>query len=270
MNPFTYVVLRYVHDNAAGESLNVGVLLSAANGDFVDLRVDRHHGRLSATFRDFPVDFHRHAMRSLNQKVRQIRSHADMGQGSLFPLGDAGKVIRALWPDAGLNYQASETKAGEARDLRQALDALYDRFVTRQAPDRRPRQRRADEDVWKDMARRLPAPVAMRLRSASIEAGPFTFRFDHTYQNGKLHVIEPLSFDLLEADSVRDKSMRWIGYASHLMPYLGTLSLVVEGPEQDKVKPAYQSALEILRGAVEVYELNQADRLSNVLSQLMR
>lgn len=269
MIPFTYVVLRYVHDNAAGESLNVGILLVAGEGEVVDCRLERNSGRLAATFRNFDSGFHRSTMRSLEGDVRRLRNLALHGQRSLFPFGDAGKLIRTLWPDTGLNYRASEVKVGNAKDLGQTLDALFERFVTSQEPDRRGRRRRDDEDVWRDVHKRLPTKVAMRLHPASLQAGPFTFRFDHAYQNGKLHVVEPLSFDLLEPDTVRDKSMRWIGYASHLKPYLGTLNLVVEGPDRDEVLPAYRSALKILRDSADVYELDQADRLTHELERIM-
>ena len=269
MIPFTYVVLRYMHDSAAGESLNVGILLVSAEGEYVDCRLERHTGRLTAAFRDFDAAFHRRAMRSLEFEARTLRDRALIGQRSLFPIENAGKLIRALWPDIGLSYQASEMKAGTAKDLNGALDALFERFITSQEPDRRGRRRREDEDVWRDVQKRLPVQVAMRLQPAILEATPFEFKFDHTYQNGKLHVVEPLSFDMLESDTVRDKSLRWVGFALHLKPFVGTLNLVVEGPGRDEVRPAYRSALKILQNSADVYEIDQADRLATELERLM-
>jgi len=184
-------------------------------------------------------------------------------------LMDAGAQLRLIWPDKGLNYQATEVRAGATEDLRAELDGLFDRFVTSQAPDRRPRARREDADVWKEVTHRLPADLALKLQPTKVEAGPFSFKFEHTYQNGSLHVVEPLSFDLLETDSVREKSLRWLGYAQHLKPYLSTLRLVVAGPDSDDVAKAYRSALGILSKATEVYEADQTDRLSHDLQKLM-
>ena len=269
MIPFTYVVLRYVHDNAAGESLNVGVLLVSAEGEYVDCRLERHTGRLSAAFRDFDAAFHRRAMRSLEYESKAIRHRALHGQRSLFPFDNAGKLIRAVWPDIGLNYQASDVKAGAAKELDRALDALFERFVTSQEPDRRGRRRRDDEDVWRDVSKRLPMRIAARLQAATVEAPPFRFKFEHAYQNGKLHIVEPLSFDMLEPDTVRDKSLRWVGFSLHLKPFVGTLNLVVEGPDSPEVGPAYRSALVILRNSADVYEIAQTDRLATTLEHLM-
>ena len=269
MPPFTYVVLRYVHDSVTGESLNVGVLLVSSPEEYANCRLEMNHGRLAAAFRDFDSEFHRHTMRGLDRDVRRLRDLSLHGQRSLFPLGDAGKLIRTLWPDTGLSYRASEVKVGATENLDRTLESLFKRFVTSQEPDRRGRRRRDDEDVWRDVHRHLPAKVAMRLHSASVEAGPFVFKFDHAYQNGRLHVVEPLSFDLLESDTVRDKSMRWIGYASHLKPYLGTLNLVVEGPTREEVRPAYHSALGILRNVTDVYEIDQAEKLTRELERIM-
>lgn len=174
-----------------------------------------------------------------------------------------------MWPDIGLSYRASESKTGSAKNLDQAVEALFSRFVTSQEPDRRGRKRRDDEDVWRDVSKRLPVLVASRLHPATIEAAPFTFRFDHAYENGKVHVVESLSFDMLESDYVRDKSLRWVGFSLHLKPFIGTLNLVVEGPETEEVRPAYRSALEVLGKSANIYEIEQADRLSSELERLM-
>ena len=269
MIAFTYVVLKYVHDSAAGESLNVGVLLVAPELGFVDFRIDPSVARLSSAFRNFNATLYRSVMRNLQLQVDAWNRPLVEGQMSLLDLRDAGAHIRWIWPDRGLNYQATEARAGEAEDPRQALDSLFDRFVVRQAPDRQPRVRRDDLAVWKEVNTRLPADISTRLIPARVDAGPFQFRFDHTYRNGKLHIVEALSFDLLESDSVRDKSLRWMGYAQHLQPYLGSLRLVVEGPDKPEVLGAYRSAVSILSAATKIYEADQTDRLTHDLELLM-
>lgn len=266
---YTYVVLRYVHDNAAGESLNFGVLLVAPEVNFVGCRFDPTVRRLTGTFRGFNTDLHRQMIQELKGHSERWNRQYQREQQLLFPLSNAERQVREMWPDRGLNYQATEARAGTGDDPQQALDALFNRFVTRQAPDRKPRNRRDDADIWKEIHTSLSSGVASKLHPSEVDTGFFAFKFEHTYRNGLLHVVEPLSFDLLEADSIRDKSLRWMGYAQHLIQHIGSLRLVVSGPNQLSAKNAYDNAIKMLSTVTEVYELHQARRLEHDLENLM-
>ena len=91
MTPFTYVVLRYVHDTSAGESLNLGVVLVAPEPGFIDCRLDFSFGRLTPAFRGFDVHLHRRTLRAVQDQVDRWRSAYDRGQLSMFPLTGCGK-----------------------------------------------------------------------------------------------------------------------------------------------------------------------------------
>src|SRR5438552_17908486 len=51
--PYTFSVIRYVHDPIAGESLNVGVLLFSGEAAILDVMLEYRYERSSATFARF-------------------------------------------------------------------------------------------------------------------------------------------------------------------------------------------------------------------------
>jgi hypothetical protein len=127
--PFTYVVIRYVHDASAGESLNVGVLLVEDDSTWVGCRVDTSAKRFINAFQGFDAALHQEVTHGLLARVKDI--HRFLGHSSF---GDAGRVIRGCWPDAGLTYRYSEVKAGVSENLEATLDTLYERFIVEQSP----------------------------------------------------------------------------------------------------------------------------------------
>ena len=61
--PYTYTVLRYVHDIATGEFLNVGVALFAPEPRFVNAVCRTNFARLKAVFPSLDGDSFRASMR---------------------------------------------------------------------------------------------------------------------------------------------------------------------------------------------------------------
>ncbi len=72
--PYTYCVLRYVHDPAAGEALNVGVLAYAPSEHWVARQIEQRYARLSATFRGFNGHQYRAASRRTLSAVEALRA----------------------------------------------------------------------------------------------------------------------------------------------------------------------------------------------------
>ena len=63
--PYSYVVLRYVPDQGAGESLNIGVVVYSEASGFLSARIDHHYERLSQAFARFEGQSYRRAVANL-------------------------------------------------------------------------------------------------------------------------------------------------------------------------------------------------------------
>jgi len=73
--PYTYTVLRYVHDARAGEMLNVGIVLHVAAEHRLLVKTRDTHGRVKRAFPDLDGDAFRGAMRSVERAVGTVAEH---------------------------------------------------------------------------------------------------------------------------------------------------------------------------------------------------
>jgi hypothetical protein len=93
--------------------------------------------------------------------------------------------------------------------------------------------------------------------------------FKHAWKNGSWQVYEPVSFDLADADGIKTKAREWLGHltavvsdGSNVEPFKP--HFIVGAPTDPKLRPAYDSALAILRRAPndpEIFEETQIDDL---------
>lgn len=90
--------------------------------------------------------------------------------------------------------------------------------------------------------------VLARLQPKRIVAKDYDHEFDHAWNNGVWNLFQPVSMDLLDADSILDKANRWLGRATNLKDSQDKFRLwmLIGEPRIEKLKPAYGKALNIL------------------------
>jgi hypothetical protein len=71
---FTYTILRYVHDIATGEFVNMGVALYAPEAKFVSAICTPRYGRLSKMFLDVNGDHLRSQVRFIQARFEEYGS----------------------------------------------------------------------------------------------------------------------------------------------------------------------------------------------------
>jgi len=79
-------------------------------------------------------------------------------------------------------------------------------------------------------------------------AKDYDHEFDHAWKNGVWNLFQPVSMDLLDAESILDKANRWLGRAMNLKDSEDKFRLwmLIGEPRIEKLKPAYRKALNIL------------------------
>ena len=273
---YTYVTIRYAHDPLSGEALNVGVLVCAPETGFVRVRTDHHVSRLTQAFSRFDVILHRRALKKLKAAVMQVDARFTQGSRNLFEeLGDAEGVLRAIWPDLGTQYTHGRQGFGSAADLSGALDAQFERLVLRNVPRRDERRSREDDDVWNVVAptlreRRLLNPLMER----TVETPDGPLHFDHTHKNGRVHVVQPLSFDLQEREAMLRKAHTWFGKGDTMRrsEEFETLVLVLGRPSAKELIDEYDRCLRILdrmEMKPEIYEETEAPSFADRVDVLL-
>ncbi len=276
MKPFlsyTFTVLRYVHDITSGEFINSGLLLYSPDDRRLYARFRTTYGRLTRAFPDADGDAFKRAMAHVECAVRKVSSDLY----DLFPTSGASVIdfARRVLPLDDGSLQWSPIGSGRSQDLAQELDKLFERFVLRYEKAG-PSETRSDEDVWKSFSRALEKrSVLGYLRDKEITSDADRMTFKHAWKNGIWHCLEPVSFDLVDGEAIRQKALRWVGQMTTLSnaDERFKLYMLIGEPKHVAVQVHYARALRILEKIPVdkvVFTEAQADELSAVLDREIR
>ena len=271
---FQFAVLRYVHDPATQEFLNVGVVVYSREGRYLRSALSRHYRRLSEAFQGIEGEQHRRVMDYLARRVEAVESDL---QPRLF--GQLPETIEeVLWQvlppdDASLVFGGFG--GGLTCDLEAELGYLFDRMVTRYARPIEPPSR-TDGDIWRVYRAEFEKRrIHDHLQSKTIRTATYHYDFEHAWKNEKWNPVEPVSFDLVHERSILDKANRWIGASANLRDSaeMGTLYMLVGGPREDGLQRAYEDALHNLSAKLlvdhRIVEEAQAAGFSHELADII-
>lgn len=272
--PYSYVVLRYVHDVVTGEFLNVGVVMVVPGRSLILTKARRTFGRIKNVFPDLDSDAYKRAIDAVERGMRHVER--SLKSEGLFKSDrtarDYGRLAVPL-DDSALQW--SPVGAGLAADPRKTFDQLYQRFVTRyDSPSQR---NRTDDDVWRLVSTKLKErDVRIDLQPKRIEGRTDAVEFRHAWKNGRWHVYEPVSFDLADADNIKDKARRWLGHLAAVNDGVTEdlqVHFIVGRPQREVLAPAYRNAVEILRRGpfqTAVFEDDQIDEVVHRIEDEVR
>lgn len=243
---YTYVLLRYRHDPLAGEFANVGVVLHQPSTGFLDAKVRHTLGRLSKMFPDLDGDTLKSVLRGLERAIERLAKRE--GSDLLTSLKDAGAFARRVMPDDDTSFVWGPVGSGLTTNPSDMLARLYDRFIARY--DEPHMRHRDDAAVWRPVRDRLAElDLADRLEHKIIVSPVDRVEFQNAWKNGAWHCYQPLSFDLVNGENIREKARRWAGHLLALSepdepfkPYF-----FVGSPSNDSLEAAYRDAIEILQ-----------------------
>lgn len=246
--PYHYTVLRYVHDVATGEFVNVGVVLTGADDARVAAKFRRTYTRLKSVFPNLDGEAFRGRMRQLQHTFDRLAS----GDLALPPRAERATLAHytnSVIPVDDSSLQWAPPGSGLSVDLQATLQTLYQRFVAQHDSDGLS-ERRKDDDVWHNFKRQLEQRNVLRhLDEKVISVADDAVRFKHAWKNGAWHCYEPLSFDLASDSSIKEKAHKWLGQMASLRgaPDPFQVYFLVGKPTDLNLHDAYYKALSILR-----------------------
>lgn len=244
--PYSFSVLRYVHDPSTQEFVNIGVAVFSSEARYLRAICTPNYGRIRQMFQK--VDGQR--IRQISRYIQDRILTAGREYESSLPFQvdkDIERLLAGILPPDDSAIQFSKAGVGLSEDLNGTLDDLYERFVERYAVVET--TRRTDEEVWRVFREPLDrAFVTPRLRPKRIVAPSYEYEFQRSWRNEVWHVYEPVSFDMVEAASMLDKANRWVGRATSLMdsPDPFRMHLLLGEPQDERLKATYVKAQNIL------------------------
>jgi hypothetical protein len=269
---YSYTVLRYVHDTMTGEFVNVGVALYAPEAGYLSAICRTTYRRVSAAFPGLKGEHFRAVMRHVQARFEQIgeRQGVDSSASGGRSLLD---IAKGVLPADDSSFQWGPVGVGLATDPSQKLEALFNRMVMRYDEQSATRTRRTDEDVWRNFKRDLEQRRLLRyFEPKTISVQDDEVRFEHAWKNGVWHCVEPVSFDLAAAESIKDKAHKLLGQITSVngAPDDFRLYVLVARPDDEALMPAYESAMSILQKMPCEKEIVQEDEHAALADRLAR
>ncbi|MFY0309663.1 DUF3037 domain-containing protein [Leisingera sp. D0M16] len=227
---FGYCLLQYEHNPWLKERLNIGILVFGPSANYLKLKTRGWDGRILSSY---PGLEKANFTEDLKQIERSVTSFFRKGfrEPSLFLEDKLASTLNkeehdALWigqmlsPDADSSYRWVAGGVGLCSSLDEKLEQLYLRFVSCYDKPKHDANR-TDGQVWSTFSSKLSERNLERFiepdKTVRTDLGPV--KFHAGYQNGSLHVIQPLSFDLSDEDHVSSKAAKWAGYAQSVQSY---------------------------------------------------
>ncbi len=246
--PYTYSVLRYVHDTTTSEFVNVGVAIYSREARYASALCRSTYGRLSKTFPGVDGDVFKSLMRHVQSRIEEMgdRLKSDLPLEGM--PASVMEIAHAILPADDSSLQWSPSGSGLTENLSQTLESLFNRLVARY--DERPQQeRRSDEEVWRKYRKSLESRhVLKHLQPKKITVQDDEVEFQYSWKNGVWHCLEPVSLDLSSAESIREKAHRWLGQVMSVRDAREQFKvyLLLGEPQQEALRPAFEKAVSIL------------------------
>lgn len=262
---YRYTVLRYEHDVRTEEFLNVGVLFWVPEKRSLEFLHTDRGSRLTGAFPNISAD-------ELIKSLRELRSKLTSLNLSQENSDDILAIAHRALPADDSSLKWSAQSAGYAANPKAALELVFSRMVT-QYEHKRERHVRSDQDLWNDLAQHLrPHHVLGHLRRTTIQTPIRKYRFDHAWQNGFPHIVEPVSLDAETRETVADKTTHLVGQMMDLARSKENfmLHVVLGKPTAKNLQAEYSSAIELLdRGADKSrMQLIQQDEVPNFANRV--
>lgn len=245
---YSFSVLRYIHDVVTGEFINVGVVLFAPEARFLNCICSQRYGRLSKMFINVDGNHFRQVTRYLQDRILEEGERLV----SEFPLEKLPNTVSGftsrILPVDDSSLQFSPEGYGISDNPAATLEQLYVRHVE-QYCEKNEQKKRDEDDIWKSFKRPFEEKhILVKFMSHQIVGKNFDYEFKHCAKNGRWHIQEPVSFDLVEAGSITDKANNWLGRITSLMdggePF--KLNLLLGAPQDENLKKAFVKAQNIL------------------------
>jgi hypothetical protein len=242
---YSTIILRYVHDVVTGEFANIGVVLYAPEQRFLEARFATSYERLNAIFLKIDHLHFRALMRYMANGFEQLGGEVRDGL-TVQPVNALSEIVKQVLPPDDSSLQWSQQGGGITDDPARVLGEVYTRFVERYIAGAT-QVSRTDEEIAKPFKAKL-GKVASKLSEKTIETKDYQYDFAFAWKNDIWHLYEPVSFDLVDPNSIREKANRWLGRGVALNDATERFKIhfLLGEPRQDGTRQAFENAIHLL------------------------
>jgi hypothetical protein len=209
MKNYQYQILRYVHDQFTGEFVNLGVVLYSPDNMFLKTIISHKYGRVTALFPNANGKFLLRILKNFEISVNKIEKQL----AQLFvPSENLSGITKKILPNDDSAIMLTEVKYGIDIDLEVALSDLYKDLVEKYIESNE-EQSLTDDEVWRKKYKSFFDKYSLtnKLISHEVITNNDSFVFEKSWKNEIWHCYQPVSFDLLTVEAIKNKVYKWSG-----------------------------------------------------------
>lgn len=268
MITYQYQILRYRPDQVSGEFANVGIVMYNKEENFLRCNVIQHFGRVHQIF---PLLNSRSFISSLKQicellntiglrKETQIEEHLNHS---------LEQITASVLPPDDSSLYFSEINTGIDVSLETAFHDLFNRMVHPEST--KEKEVHSDAEVWQKIYKPYfeKLQITNHLKHITFKTEHTEFELDHTAQNGQLHILESVAFNMTHAKTIKDKVLKYSG----LLQEIGTskqkskIHLLTKLPENPELKKMVVTMLNKTSGTSKMDVITE-DQIAEFAEQL--
>lgn len=212
---FQYSILHYRHDITTGEVINIGMAFYCPNTNYFRGKTITLFKRVLDIFPDTDAHFLRKYTNLINSRIRKISKEFEAKQPKIpnsYENELRNLLPRVLIPDDSSIFYG-EIKFGLApiQDIEKIFGQLYYSIIEKYN-SKKDKNSRTNEEVWKYYRKPLKKmSIASYLTKQKIVTINDELHFDYGWKNGKINILNPMSFDLQDTTSMRKKTNEILG-----------------------------------------------------------
>ncbi len=215
MKPIEYCIIRYRHDIVTEEFVNVGLILFDIETKTLTCKIIEKYKRISDFFYGAKGNLVIRSLKNIKTHIRNLNEKlsTEFDFNSLVTLSSI--ISKTFYLDDG-SIQFSSIYKGITLDYNLTLDELFEKLIVKYDPNPL-KKSRTDEDARKIIYRDYFANygISNKLISNEIKTKNDLFEFEG-WKNDRWHYYKPISFDLLEKETIKEKVYKWSGITSEL------------------------------------------------------
>lgn len=263
---YSYSILRYVHDVATSEFVNIGAAVHCADERFFQASFRQTSGRVSDFFPTLNSTDFRAILKTMSARF------ADLSDAYATPL-DLGEkpanlesLLASVLPKDDSALIWSPISSGLTADPRKTLTDLVSRYVT-QYDHKQGAHKRTDDEVRRHFSKALEnRQLSEYFVEKTIHGKDDEIKFKSAWKNGMWHCVEPISFDLSNPESIREKAHKYLGQITSISDTSESFKVYwfLAAPTESALKPAFDKAKQILgksQANSEIFQESETEQL---------
>lgn len=211
MKTFQYQVLRFMPDKLGEEFINVGIVLFEPESKTLFSKMLNKAARVTAVF---PEMNSRALIKMLHNLEVRIKSLGMKIQGEIEyqTYSSIQDITNEFKRNDGDGIYFSEVKQTLDISAETAFTDLFDRFIQQHLHEEE-LHAIYDKEVWSSVYKQYfdANDISKKLMKHEIKTPTDKISFEHSIKNGIWHCFEPVSFNLVKEESIKNKVYRWMG-----------------------------------------------------------